>query len=198
MAEGHREAAPRVLDGREHDGILAAVGRQLSTRHIAVYPRILTAANSRGTSLTNELNIVLPQRGRTCGRGRVVMSRSSAAKMTARGSVVHQDRKADAEDVLDTVSGTTGIAGAADSVTVLGRGKHGVKLSVRWPRALELREAADHRHGLFVLCRGHEAQQGAGEVGIVEGLRDRQGRPTDRARMRRRASATGSPVLAHQ
>jgi hypothetical protein len=45
MAEGHREAAPRVLDGREHDGILAAEGRRLSTRHIAVYPRILTAAN---------------------------------------------------------------------------------------------------------------------------------------------------------
>ena len=46
MAEGHREAAPRVLDGREHDGTLAAEGRPLTTRHIAVYPRILTAANT--------------------------------------------------------------------------------------------------------------------------------------------------------
>jgi hypothetical protein len=46
MAKGHREAAPRVLDGREHDGTLAAEGRPLTTRHIAVYPRILTAANS--------------------------------------------------------------------------------------------------------------------------------------------------------
>ena len=33
--------------------------------------------------------------------------------------VVHHVRKSDAEDVLDTVSGTTGIAGAADSVMVL-------------------------------------------------------------------------------
>jgi hypothetical protein len=45
MAEGHREAAPRVLDGREHGGSLAAEGRQPITRHIAVYPRKLTAAN---------------------------------------------------------------------------------------------------------------------------------------------------------
>jgi hypothetical protein len=46
MAEGHREAAPRVLDGREHDGSLAAEGRRPITRHIAVYPRNLTAANN--------------------------------------------------------------------------------------------------------------------------------------------------------
>jgi len=47
MAEGHREAAPRVLDGREHGGSLAAEGRRPITRHIAVYPRKLTAANNR-------------------------------------------------------------------------------------------------------------------------------------------------------
>jgi hypothetical protein len=47
MAEGHREAASRVLDGREHDGSLAAEGRRHITRHIAVYPRNLTAANTR-------------------------------------------------------------------------------------------------------------------------------------------------------
>ena len=45
--------------------------------------------------------------------------------------VVHHVRKADAEDVLDTISGTTGIAGAADSLMVLGRCKHGVRMSVR-------------------------------------------------------------------
>jgi hypothetical protein len=47
MAEGHREAASRVLDGREHDGTLAAEGRRLTIRHFAVYPRILTAGNTR-------------------------------------------------------------------------------------------------------------------------------------------------------
>jgi hypothetical protein len=46
MAEGHREAAPRVLDGRKHDGSLAAEGQRPITRHIAVYPRNLTAANT--------------------------------------------------------------------------------------------------------------------------------------------------------
>ena len=56
MAKGHREAAPRVLDGREHDGTLAAEGRPLTTRHIAVYPRILTAANSSRSDLFNKLS----------------------------------------------------------------------------------------------------------------------------------------------
>ena len=46
MAEGHREAAPRVLDGPEHDGTLATESRRPITRHIAVYLRILTAANN--------------------------------------------------------------------------------------------------------------------------------------------------------
>ena len=45
--------------------------------------------------------------------------------------VVHHVRKAGADDVLDTVSGSTGIAGAADSVMVLGRERGGVRFYVR-------------------------------------------------------------------
>jgi hypothetical protein len=45
--------------------------------------------------------------------------------------VVHHVRKTDAEDVLDTVSGTTGIAGAADTVIVLGKTEHGVRFYLR-------------------------------------------------------------------
>ena len=46
-------------------------------------------------------------------------------------AVVHHVRKSDAEDVLGTVSGTTGIAGAADSVMVLGRTDKSVRLYAR-------------------------------------------------------------------
>jgi hypothetical protein len=45
--------------------------------------------------------------------------------------VVHHVRKAEAEEVLDTVSGSTGIAGAADTVVVLGKTPHGVRLYLR-------------------------------------------------------------------
>lgn len=45
--------------------------------------------------------------------------------------VIHHVRKSDADDVLDTISGTTGIAGAADNCMVLGKTAHGVRLYVR-------------------------------------------------------------------
>jgi hypothetical protein len=45
--------------------------------------------------------------------------------------IVHHVRKTDAEDVLDTISGTTGIAGAADLALVLGNTKHGCRLAGR-------------------------------------------------------------------
>ena len=69
MAEGHREAAPRVLDGREHGGSLAAEGRRPITRHIAVYPRKLTAANTSPMTC-----IVPPQQGQTLLSGSTTTS----------------------------------------------------------------------------------------------------------------------------
>ena len=62
MAKGHREAAPRVLDGREHDGTLAAEGRPLTTRHIAVYPRILTAANNTSAAICSARSSTISSR----------------------------------------------------------------------------------------------------------------------------------------
>ena len=78
MAKGHREAAPRVLDGREHDGTLAAEGRPLTTRHIAVYPRILTAAN-RGWSVFAVTN------GRAEKRAVTVALRNTSEVAVTRG-----------------------------------------------------------------------------------------------------------------
>jgi Transcriptional regulator, AbiEi antitoxin len=57
--------------------------------------------------------------------------------------VGHHDRKAEADDDFDTVSGTLGLTGAADSVILLKRKPHGVILSVRG-RDVEERETAVH------------------------------------------------------
>ena len=45
--------------------------------------------------------------------------------------LVHHVRKSDAEDVLDTINGTTGIAGAADHLIILGKTKQGIRLYMR-------------------------------------------------------------------
>ena len=65
--------------------------------------------------------------------------------------VVHHVRKTDAEDVLDTVSGTTGIAGAADTVIVLGKTPHGVRFYLRGRDAEEQDKLVefDHETGLW-------------------------------------------------
>jgi hypothetical protein len=45
--------------------------------------------------------------------------------------IVHHDRKADADDPFDTVSGSLGITGAADTILILKRQSSGVTLYVR-------------------------------------------------------------------
>jgi hypothetical protein len=55
--------------------------------------------------------------------------------------VLHHTRKMDADDPLDTVSGTLGLAGCADTVLVLARGGQGTTLYVRG-RDLEEAERA--------------------------------------------------------
>jgi hypothetical protein len=57
--------------------------------------------------------------------------------------VVHHVRKSDAEDVLDTISGTTGIAGACDLALVLGRTKHGIRLAGRGRDTEEIDKLVD-------------------------------------------------------
>ncbi len=45
--------------------------------------------------------------------------------------LIHHTRKAESEDIYDTVLGTTGITGAADTVIVLEKAKHGIDWHVR-------------------------------------------------------------------
>ena len=89
MAEGHREAAPRVLDGREHGGSLAAEGRRPITRHIAVYPRKLTAANTIQRTRCMSQRTVL-----ACVRARWRKGSQSASSKLARSHrLAHPPRR---------------------------------------------------------------------------------------------------------
>jgi hypothetical protein len=57
--------------------------------------------------------------------------------------VVHHDRKAEADDPFDTVSGSLGLTGAADTILILKRQTGGVTLYARG-RDIEERETALH------------------------------------------------------
>src|SRR6185295_14202383 len=45
--------------------------------------------------------------------------------------VNHHDRKASADDFIDSVSGTHGLAGAADTIAVLGRPRHSTEATLK-------------------------------------------------------------------
>lgn len=54
-----------------------------------------------------------------------------ASKYNVAIVVVHHDRKAEADDPFDTISGTLGLSGAADTMVILKRNNQGVSLHVR-------------------------------------------------------------------
>ena len=84
--------------------------------------------------------------------------------------VVHHVRKTDAQDVLDTVSGTTGIAGAADNVMVLGRTDKGARLYLRGRDAEEQDKLVefDPDTGIWEVTGDYDGEDPAGRL---QGLR---------------------------
>ena len=92
--------------------------------------------------------------------------------------VVHHTRKAGAEDFLDTISGTQGIAGAADAVLVLSRsrGKSDATLRITGRDVEEADYALDFApdRGLWTLLDGPAADYELGDTrrSILRLLRD--------------------------
>jgi len=82
--------------------------------------------------------------------------------------IVHHVRKSDAEDVLDTVSGTTGIAGAADAVKVLGKTNQGaVRLYLRGRDVIEQDKVVefDPETALWNVIGDYEPESSVGAQG---------------------------------
>jgi hypothetical protein len=84
--------------------------------------------------------------------------------------VVHHVRKADAEDVLDTISGTTGIAGACDTALVLGRTKHGLRFSGRGRDIEDIDKVADFDFdtGIWAILGEYDEAVPNSEMSIIK------------------------------
>jgi hypothetical protein len=83
--------------------------------------------------------------------------------------VVHHVRKSDAEDVLDTISGTTGISGAADLALVLGRTKHGCCLAGRGRDTEDIDKLCelDFETGVWSLTGDYDEAVPESDIGTV-------------------------------
>jgi RecA-family ATPase len=86
--------------------------------------------------------------------------------------VNHHDRKMDAEDVFDTVSGTLGLTGAVDTILVLAKKRRGrpcifaagmLKKKLRWPCASIKRPAGGQSWEPWLRRRRPAAQRRGGE-----------------------------------
>lgn len=105
--------------------------------------------------------------------------------------VIHHTRKADAEDIFDTISGTNGLTGVADTLMVLARHGEGWKLCAR-SRDFEGYEKALHRDSLtggwIVVGDALELAKTSERQEILDVLREAEGEPVTLAAI---ASATG-------
>jgi hypothetical protein len=93
--------------------------------------------------------------------------------------VLHHDRKADADDAFDTVSGTLGLTGAADTILIIKRHGSGVVLYARG-RDIEESETAiqfDKEHCRWtILGKASEVQRSAERARVIGAIKA-AGRP---------------------
>lgn len=132
--------------------------------------------------ILDTLGRVMPPAGNAqqYGHDYRVMSALKAATDSVPGSsllIVHHTRKSRGEDFLDAVSGTQGIAGAADTVLVLDRDRHDNRATLQ----VTSRDAAEGEYSLLLDERGRWSLDGAS----VEDAAERA------AQARARAGVTG-------
>ena len=89
--------------------------------------------------------------------------------------IAHHDRKAEAEDVFDTVSGTLGLTGGVDTIIVLKRNRQGVTLHIQGRDLIDPIEKAvhfDRETGRWmILGEASEVYRSKDERLVMEALR---------------------------
>jgi hypothetical protein len=89
--------------------------------------------------------------------------------------VVHHDRKMEAADVFDTVSGTQGLIGAADTICVIKRSASGTTLHVRGRDVEESEKAIEFNNGTCrwtILGAAAEVHRSNERARVVAGLQE--------------------------
>jgi hypothetical protein len=98
--------------------------------------------------------------------------------------VLHHDRKSDADDAFDTVSGTLGLTGAADTILIIKRRTSGVVLHAR---GRDIEESETAMHFEKETCRW-----------TILGKASEVHRSTERARVIAALTAAGQPLTVRE
>jgi hypothetical protein len=89
--------------------------------------------------------------------------------------LVHHLRKAEAEDVFDTISGTLGLSGAPDTVMIIQRSNSGTTLHAKGRDLIEIEKAIEFDRGTctwMVLGEAGAIRKSVERIGIVEALQE--------------------------
>jgi len=174
-----RQLAPETVDARL-EFITAADGSVLEI--IKAY--MLLHAGSDPVVILDTLGKVMPPAGANSSayaHDYAMLSALKAASDAVPGSslvIVHHTRKQDGGDFLDAVSGTQGIAGAADTVLVLKRERHDNRATLQ----VTSRDAAEGEYSLNLSETGvwelegkslEDASAAASTAKVTAGLGDK-------------------------
>jgi hypothetical protein len=116
-----------------------------------------------------------------------MMGHSLASRLAAYGIaivVLHHDRKSDADDAFDTVSGTLGLTGAADTILIIKRRAMGVVL---YARGRDIEESEPAMQSDKETCRW-----------TILGKAAEVHRSTERARVIAALTAAGQPLSVRE
>jgi RecA-family ATPase len=125
----------------------------------------------------------------------VVELRELAAEFGIAIIVVHHQRKAEADDLFDTVSGTLGLTGAVDTIMIIDRTSTGTTLSARGRDIEEISQAVEFDNCAWRILGNADFVQASGERRLImEALEEAGDEPVSAYQIAREIGANRNSV----
>jgi AAA domain-containing protein len=126
----------------------------------------------------------------------VIELRDLAAEFGIAIIVVHHQRKAEAEDLFDTVSGTLGLTGAVDTIMIIDRTANGTVLAARGRDVEEINQAVEFNDGVWKIVGSADFVRVSTERRqVLEALEEAKDQPLSAQQIAREIGGKANSVM---